>query len=432
MEKAIPQVTWKAPGYINEGTPLGKKQQNAVCINLPSGEYNYDPPSRTKLLVGEYTLKCEYIPEPEYRKNYASAFLEVPLKVIPMVQPIMQWPQLKPIEYEELISKDNVMTATCNGYDGRITYDPPEGTLLQAGKDQLVKAMFTPYNRNEFKLASIEQLLTVNKARPRIVWPNPEPIYTGTALSKRELNAKNDLVPNETAIYDYDPPEGSVLEPGKIVLHLHFTPDHNLLKNYLVSTYSVPLTVLEKKKPHVRWNTGQEILYLDYGQELSKKNILCAHCTSYFEFGEEKECDDFGGHFSYDPAPGTILQSSYCMALQKRKEMKRVMLRQSQNDDEDADAMPSKHELEGCVSASASSCDEHDEFDGEDIVDEGEGEYTITLTFVPNNTVEWGDCGHEEAIVGTTGENGYTLGQSQRSTEECSSKRRAVDCCSDA
>ena len=69
VEKAIPQVTWKAPGYINEGTPLGKKQQNAVCINLPSGEYNYDPPSRAKLVVGEYTLKCEYIPEPEYRKT---------------------------------------------------------------------------------------------------------------------------------------------------------------------------------------------------------------------------------------------------------------------------------------------------------------------------------------------------------------------------
>ena len=85
VEKAIPQVTWNAPGYINEGTPLGKKQQNAVCINLPSGEYNYDPPSRAKLVVGEYTLKCEYIPEPEYRKNFASCFLEVPLKVIPMV-----------------------------------------------------------------------------------------------------------------------------------------------------------------------------------------------------------------------------------------------------------------------------------------------------------------------------------------------------------
>ena len=122
--KATPEVSWKPPSYINEGTPLGRKQLNAVCINLPGGEYNYKPDIRTTFEVGEYTLRCEYEPEPEYRKNYANCILEVPLKVVPMITPTMLWPQIAPISYEEAISASNVMTASTPGFEGRIAYDP--------------------------------------------------------------------------------------------------------------------------------------------------------------------------------------------------------------------------------------------------------------------------------------------------------------------
>ena len=99
--------------------------------------------------------------------------------------------------------------------------------MLQAGPNQLIKAMFTPYNRNEIRLASMEQFLTVKKAIPRIAWEEPVAIYSGTELTEAQLNATNDLVPSETAIYKYDPPLGATLEPGEVTLTLTFTPDES-------------------------------------------------------------------------------------------------------------------------------------------------------------------------------------------------------------
>ena len=76
VERANPNVAWKAPFEINEGTPLGRKQLSAACIDLPGGEYNYNPPQKSKLTIGNHTLHCEYIPEFEY-VNYARVTLFV-------------------------------------------------------------------------------------------------------------------------------------------------------------------------------------------------------------------------------------------------------------------------------------------------------------------------------------------------------------------
>lgn len=361
--KAIPEVSWKPPSYINEGTPLGRKQLNAACINLPGGEYNYTPDTRTQFEVGEFTLRCEYEPEPEYRKNYANCILEVPLKVVPMITPTMVWPPLESYSYEDVISTSNIMTASTPGFEGRITYDPPEGTLLQAGPDQLIKAKFTPYNRNEIRLASLEQLLTVKKAIPRIAWEQPAPIYTGTELSEAQLNAMNDLVPSETALYKYDPPLGSTLEPGDKTLTLTFTPDDKLLKNYEVSTYSRQLTVLPKKIPIIDWAEGADLLVIYYGEELSKKNVLNAASAAFLEHGEVTTDPAYGGVFSYSPKPGTILQSS----LTHAKEQKLQQQVEQQVEQSEIGERPSAVE----------------------VMDEMSGLYEITLTFTPFNTVEW-------------------------------------------
>lgn len=371
--KATPEVSWKPPTYINEGTPLGRKQLNAACINLPGGEYNYTPDIRTTFEVGEFVLRCVYEPEPEYRKNYGNCVLEVPLKVVPMITPTMVWPPLEPISYEDVISKENIMTATTPGFDGRIAYDPPEGTLLQAGPDQLVKAMFTPYNRNEIRLASLEQLLTVKKAIPRIEWPQPAPIYTGTELSEAQLNATNDLVPSETALYRYDPPFGASLEPGERTLSLTFTPDEKLLKNYEVSTYTRTLTVLPKKEPIIDWAGGAEMLVIFYGEELGRKNVFTASSKGFLEHGQVTADPQYGGHFSYSPKPGTMLQSS----LSHAKEKKRAAL----FGNKDGAAKDEGHAINDAEG-------EEEEVEvGE--VDEMEGLYEVTLTFTPHNTVEW-------------------------------------------
>jgi hypothetical protein len=382
--KAIPEVTWKPPHYINEGTPLGRKQLSAACINLPGGEYNYTPDIRHKYEVGEYTLRVEYEPEPEYRKNYGTCVLEVPLSVVPMITPVIEWPPLSPISYEDVVSKENIMTATAPGFDGKITYDPPEGTLLQAGADQLVKAMFTPYNRNEYRLASKEQLLTVKKAIPRMIWPVPSDVYTGTLLTDAQLNAKNDLTPCETALYQYDPPLGSDLQPGKVNLSLTFTPDERLLNNYEVGSYIVPLTVLEKKVPIINWADGADILSIYYGQDLGRKSVYTASCKSFLEFGKECTDPEFGGTITYSPKIGTILESSFVNARNKKREAALVALCGGigiESDDEET-KQERTYDIEDLTAEVVPEINDGD-------VDENDGLYEISMTFTPHNKVEF-------------------------------------------
>jgi hypothetical protein len=312
VDKATPQLTWKAPHPINDGTPLSRKQLAAGCVNLPSGEYIYNPPPKSKLPIGQHTLSVEYIPEEEFRNNYKSAFISVPITVNPMIQPVIEWNPKGEIYYEERLSKSNILTATCPGFDGAIHYDPPEDALLQAGDGQNVRAIFTPLNRNEFRMAHYDMTLDVKRAIPRIDWPTPNFIYEGTALNSNHLNASNDLIPSTTAVYKYKPGIGCYdLPPGQHTLTLEFTPDHNLLKNYAPHVYTNTITVRAKKIPVIMWCDEEFLPSIHYGQELSRSNIYNAICRSYLEDGEEKRDDGaFGGTFSYDPPYGSILDTT--------------------------------------------------------------------------------------------------------------------------
>ncbi len=320
VERAYPHVTWKVPIQINEGTPLSRKQLNAACINLPGGEYIYNPAQKSKLTIGTHVLSCEYIPEHEYSKNYCPVLLKVEIKVVPMIQPKMIWgPIFPPLEYGTPLGPDNILNAVCPGFIGRIEYDPPKDTVLQAGLKQLVKATFIPENRNEFKTAVMELFVDVQRATPVVLWPSPSSVYAGTELSEDFLRASNDLTPSTHAIYNYVPPAGTILEAGEQELRVEFTPDPNLSSNYCKTTLSVPFTVMPKKIPIIEWSEcnsvdtpieWRNLPPIQYGQELSRGNVLTAVCTHFLERGERTTDLTFAGIITYEPSYGTILSSA--------------------------------------------------------------------------------------------------------------------------
>jgi len=263
VEKAVPNVAWKQPLPICEGTALNSKQLNATCVNLAGGEYEYKPSARHKLPIGTHILTCTYLPSHEYRKNYADVQISVELLVEEMKTPVILWGgtrrELPEICYGTAVSRANILTAKVLGFDGRMQYEPEEGCILQAGANQNIRATFLPTNRNAIKSVWLDLKLNVQRAVPVIDWPAPEPIYEGTTMSGTQLCASNALIPNTHAEFVYTPALGETLPAGNQFLFCKFTADPNIASNYETVTVSVPLIVLPKKLPLLIWGVGQKL-----------------------------------------------------------------------------------------------------------------------------------------------------------------------------
>ena len=100
---------------------------------------------------------------------------------------------------------------------------------------------------NEFTGSSSTVLLTVvNLNSPNIVWPTPDPIVYGTALSATQLDAQAQD-PNTHAdisgTYLYSPAVNFVPDAGSVNLNVSFTPDDT--STYSGQTGSVTLAVLK-------------------------------------------------------------------------------------------------------------------------------------------------------------------------------------------
>ncbi len=348
VAKAKPNLSWKTPHPICEGTAINSKQLNAACINLAGGEYEYNPPARSKLLIGTHILRCKYNPAHEYSKNYCSAEIQVELVVEPMKVPVILWGgpenKLPDIYYGTPLSTENVLTAAVADYDGRITYEPESGTILQAGPNQSIRATFMPTNRNAIKSVYLDLKLTVLRANPIIDWPPPAPIYAGTVLTSAQLCAANALLPNTHAEYEYSPSLEVELPAGQHVLSVKFTPDPNIVANYAPISAHTHLVVLPKKVPVLVWGVeegvealvqqpsylggallqdrGQEeekgdleacrkqrrLLSIRYGEEISAENVMNARCTHYLENGVLRTDDAFGGDIHYSVRAGALLE----------------------------------------------------------------------------------------------------------------------------
>lgn len=126
--------------------------------------------------------------------------------------------------------------------------------------------------------------LLSSKEVPKINWPSPSSITYGTPLSTEQLNASTTV----QGSFSYDPPAGTLLEPGSHSLFTTFTPLDTF--NYLPTDLFVALTV-SKRTPHIQWSEPEPVVY---GTALSAEQL---NATA-----------DTAGSFLYNPARGTVLK----------------------------------------------------------------------------------------------------------------------------
>ncbi len=152
------------------------------------------------------------------------------------------WPDPADIEFGTLLDATQ-LSASAN-VPGTFVYDPPAGTMLDAGQGQSLSVSFVPDDLAVSSPVAATATINVLQVQPTVEWPAPAPIVFGTLLGQDQLNAvakANDAQLPGT--YVYDPPIGTRLNPGTDQqLSVTFQPDDGV--NYAEVIEIVTIDVL--------------------------------------------------------------------------------------------------------------------------------------------------------------------------------------------
>lgn len=152
--KATPTVTWNSPADITYGTPLGSTQLSASTLLL--GSFNYSPIAGTVLNVGTQTLHVDFTPTDS--TNYTTASMDVSINVL-KATPTITWNSPADIIYGTPLN-DIQLDATASVL-GSFTYNPPAGTVLNAGDNQSLLVVLTPTDTENYTTALSEVSINV-------------------------------------------------------------------------------------------------------------------------------------------------------------------------------------------------------------------------------------------------------------------------------
>jgi hypothetical protein len=277
LVKGIPVITWPNPSSQTFPHGLNGLQLNATA-NVP-GTFVYSPPFGTTLNAGVHTLSVTFT---SATGMYTTATTTATFEVL-KGSTTVDWTYFDNIIYGTALSSAQ-LHAHHNALDnGTIVYNPPAGTVLNAGTHTL-SATFVPQNPNNYDPVTVTRPITVFQAYPPITWSNPAPIPYGTALSEAQLNASSTVA----GTFAYDPPMGTVLNAGSRTLTATFTPDS---PNYHVYTAQKTLTVTPLTTS-LTWSNPAAIVY---GTPLGAAQLNASA--------------NVPGTFTYTPALGTVLDA---------------------------------------------------------------------------------------------------------------------------
>jgi YD repeat-containing protein len=283
VEKGSQLVFWNDPAPITALVALGPAQLNARVLPSgtdPAGAVTYDPPLGTLLPAGDHELRVSVAAT----ASYEAASGSVDIRVTP-VTASLQWNNPAPIIYGTPLSAAQ-LNATAD-VPGVFTYDPPAGTIFNAGTEQL-SVTFTP-NDSRYEPLSAAVTLQILKAQQSIAWSKPATIVYGTPLSSAQLDATVQAVgPAPAASLEYTPSEGTVLQAGSGQLLTVTAPATD---NYDAATATVTIDVL-KATPAITWTAPAPIVY---GTPLGAQQLGATA--------------DVNGTFDYTPPAGTILNA---------------------------------------------------------------------------------------------------------------------------
>ena len=211
--------------------------------------------------------------------DYTTAQADVTIHVTEATATDITWQNPADIVFGTPLSADQLNASA--PVPGSFVYAPASGDILRAGKHTLA-VIFTPADSN-LPMAEAEVSITVAKAKPAVIWPKPDPITYGTALSSTQLNAKSQV----EGMFAYNPGAGDVLRAGKQTLSTTFAPKAS--SDYANAEASVLLTV-SKATPTITWPKPDPI---QYGTPLSADQL---NATASVE-----------GNFSFTPGLGNVL-----------------------------------------------------------------------------------------------------------------------------
>jgi Flp pilus assembly CpaE family ATPase len=271
----MPAILWPAPDAIFYGEALGAAQLNA-SVPVP-GVFTYIPAAGERLAPGTHTLSVTFMPEDTV--NYTTAEAEVTIEVL-QETPAILWPAPDAITYGEALGAAQLNASA--SVPGSFAYTPAAGEQLAAGRHTL-SAAFTPEDTVRYAAAQVEVAIEVAQATPAVLWPVPEAMTYGSALSIAQLNARS-AVPGR---FTYLPSVGSVLSAGMHTPSVIFTPEDTA--NYTTAQAVVSLTVTQAM-PAIIWLTPAAITY---GSALGEAELNATASVP--------------GKFVYTPAAGTVL-----------------------------------------------------------------------------------------------------------------------------
>jgi gliding motility-associated-like protein len=290
VEKATPFVSWVTPGDILYGTPLGGDQLNASS-NV-AGSFVYTPPAGTLLAVGfNQTLSVSFYPTNSTDYNSVED-IERSINVFQGL-PVISWANPSPIVYGTLLSAVQLNAST--PVPGSFIYDPPVGTQLDAGADQILSVDFIPTDMvNYGQVNGTTVLITVEKALPAIIWPTPSPIRINEPLTATQLNASTTVA----GTFTYSPPLGTSFSAnGMQTLTVDFVPTDALNYESVIGT-TVQISIDNREDPVISWPAPSAITY---GTALSVTQLNAGA--------------NVAGSFSYNPPLGQLLDAGLGQTL---------------------------------------------------------------------------------------------------------------------
>jgi len=284
ITKATPVITWSTPSSITYGTALSATQLNAT--SSVSGNFTYTPGTGAVLTAGtNQILTANFTPTDATNYNGVTG-TTVQITVI-KASPDITWPNPSPITYGTALSATQLNASA--SVPGTFTYSPAEGTILNAGTNQLLTVNFTPTDiANYNPINGRTALIKVNKAAPVISWATPLPIRVNQPLSAAELDA----TASTAGTFNYTPVAGtSFSSTGNYTLSVSFTPTD--LSNFnVVPNTKVQILVSNKDNPVVTWTNPTTITY---GTTLSGSQLNATASVP--------------GNFVYNPPVGTLLNA---------------------------------------------------------------------------------------------------------------------------
>ncbi len=148
--------------------------------------------------------------------------------------PSVSWPVPTAITYGTPVG--SMQLDASSNIPGSFAYNPPSGTVLQAGSRTL-SVTFTPSDATDYSTVAAQVTLQVNQATPVIAW-TPASIQLGYELGAAQFDATASV----QGMFTYTPPSGTAIMNASQTLSVLFTPTDTT--DYTTASMSVPLSVM--------------------------------------------------------------------------------------------------------------------------------------------------------------------------------------------